>query len=238
MADILGLSIGNLSAPKISLTGFFSNTWIYVLLVFIIGVILIAGVFLLLHKKTYSKKIIIFENIAGRGYQPTVKTTARIIKLETGGMEVLKTLAGGLILNAYGKKMGLNTYWFAKGPDGYYYNILLGDLDAKMGMLDIEPVDRDVRMFHAGVDKLRESTYHKKSWIEEHSSQLLMFAFLIALVLGIWFIVGKIGDVTKPLVEVAKTNQAVLQALEGITKTLGNIQSNGEASGGLIPVIS
>ena len=66
----------------------------------------------------------------------------------------------------------------------------------------------------------------------------IMLTFLIALVLGIWFIVGKIGEVTKPLVEVAKGNQAVLQALEGITKTLGNIQSNGEAAGGLIPVIS
>ncbi len=68
-----------------------------------------------------------------------------------------------MYLSAYGRKMGKNTYWYAKAQDGYLYNFLLGDLDAKRAMLDIEPIDRDVRMFHVALDRLSNDTYGKES---------------------------------------------------------------------------
>jgi hypothetical protein len=236
MADILGLPVGDLKLPKVSITGIASSSWIYVAIVAVLGVLVIAAIALILYKKTYNKRVVIFENIAGKGYQPTVRTVARVIKVGNGGMEILKT-AGGTFLDAYGKKMGTNTYWFAKGPDGFYYNILLGDLDSKMGMLDIEPVDRDVRMWHTGVERLREQTYNKKGWLDEHANQMIMFGFLIVLVLGMWFIVGKIGDAMKPLVEVAKTNQAVLEALQGVLQGANNLKAQIGGSG-IIPVVN
>lgn len=234
MANVLGIETG-LNLPSFSLTGMFSNTWVYVLLVVILGIIICGVLALFLFKRTYNKRIVIFENISGRGYQPTLKTSARVIRLEKGGMEVLKTLGGAIYLDAYGRKMGNNTYWFAKGSDGYYYNIVLGDLDTKMGMLDIEPIDRDVRMYHAGIDKLREMTYNKKSWFEEHANQLILFGFLIVLILGIWFIVGKVGDATKALAATAEVNKAVLEALNNVLRSADNIKTSGGITGGLIP---
>jgi len=88
--------------------------------------ILITTVALLLFFRTYSRKIIVFENVSGQGYQPILRTRARIVKLGVGGEELLKTLAGGKYVSAYGRKMGKKTYWYAKGSDGYWYNILLG----------------------------------------------------------------------------------------------------------------
>jgi hypothetical protein len=234
MGEILGLDTGTLAMPKINVTGFFSNTWVYILIIAIIGVIAIGIISLLLFKKTYKKKVVIFENIAGRGYQPVLKTSARVVKVANGGMEVLKTLAGRIYLDAHAKKMGMNTYWFAKGSDGYYYNILLGDLDNKMGMLDIEPVDRDVRMWHAGVERLKEDTYNKKGWFDEHSNQIISFVFLIVLVFGMWFIVGKIGDATTALASTAETNKQVLVSLQGVLEN-DIFKSKLSGVGGLIP---
>jgi len=217
--DELGLS-GKI--PKINITGFLSSTWIYIAIIIFCGILLIIGVSLILFFMTYKKKVIIFENISGLGYQPIMKTRARIIKLGVGGEEILKTLFGGHFLSAYGKKMGKNTYWFAKGQDGYLYNIVIGDLDSKQKILDIEPIDRDVRMFHVALDRLSHSTYGKQSFMEKYATHMLLFAFLVVLILGMWFIVGKIGDATAPL---AQSTELALKIQQANDVTIARLNS-------------
>jgi len=215
--------------PTIDISGFFSSTWIYVAIVVLLGVFLIIGVVIFLFFFTYRKKIIIFENISGQGYHPVLKTRARVVKLGIGGEELLKTLVGGLFLSSYGRKMGKNTYWYAKGQDGYLYNVVLGDLDSKMGMLDIEPIDRDVRMFHVALDRLSHQTYGKTSFMEKYGVHMMLFLFLIVLVLGMWFIVGKIGDAVAPLgsstdmaLQIQEVNLELTSKLESIVNLLNN----------------
>ena len=231
--------------PEISLRGAASNTWVYVAVIFVIGLILAIGVGIMLFMMTYKKRVVFFENIAGRGYQPVLKTKARVLKVGSGGEELLKTLSGGYMLSAYGKKMGKNTYWYAKGQDGYFYNVLLGDLDAKQGMLDIEPIDRDVRMFHVALDRITQSTYGKQNFFEKYGVHLMLFVFLIVLIGGIWFIVGQIGEAVEPLaqsgqtaLEVQQMNVEITQRLEAVARLLGHeadsIQTN-LTGGGLAP---
>jgi len=196
----------------------------------------IAGISLLLFLKTYNRKIVLFENIAGRGYQPVLKTRARIVKLGSGGEEILKTLAGGHYVSAYGRKMGKNTYWYAKGQDGYWYNILVGDLDTKLAMLDIEPVDRDVRMFYVGLDRLSHQTYAKQSFLQKYGIHMLLFLFLICLVGGMWLIIGKVGEATNALAATADTNKAVVQTLGDVLRATGNIKKSIQGGGGIVPV--
>lgn len=226
--------------PKIDITGLASSTWIWVLVVAIIGLIFIGVLCFFLYFMTYNKKIVFFENISGQGYQPVLKTRARTIKLGVGGEELLKTFRGGQFLSTSGKKMGRNTYWYAKGQDGYPYNILLGDLDAKMGMLDIEPVDRDVRMFHVALDRLSHQTYGKTTFMEKYGVHMMLFLFLIVLILGMWFIVGKIGDAVAPLgqstdisLKIQQTNLELTSKLESIV----NLLRGGGVAGGLAPAV-
>jgi len=226
--------------PSINITGFLSSTWIYVLVIVLVGFILIVGVAVLLFFMTYKKKVVLFENISGLGYQPVLKTRARIVKLGIGGEELLKTLAGGHYISAYGKKMGRNTYWYAKAQDGYWYNITLGDLDTKQAMLDIEPVDRDVRMFHVALDRLSHQTYGQKDTVAKIIMYGTVFVFLLVLILGMWFIVGKIGDATAPLAQANENavkrdeiNLQVLQRLESIVNSLEKMSRGG--SSGLVP---
>jgi len=230
--DELGVSG---SIPSIDITGFLSSSWIYVGIIIFLGLIFIFALCIFLFFLTYKKKVEFYENISGQNYQRVASSRARIIKVGSG-LEIMKTLIGGIYLTAYGKKMGRNLYWFARGEDGYWYNCVLGDLDAKRGILDIEPVDRDVRMFHVGLDRLSDKTYGKQNFLEKYGVHLMLFIFLIVLILGMWFIVGKIGDAVAPLSEASKISLDIQQSNADITEKLERIASNlGKGSTGLIP---
>jgi len=240
MADILGV---NLDLPSLDISGALSGSWIYILIIGMIGLIIVGVIAVLLFINTYSRKVVFFENISGQGFQPVIKTRARIIKLGRSGEEVLKTLKGGIFLSAYGRKMGKNTYWYAKGSDGYWYNILLGDLDAKFGILDIEPVDRDVRMFHLGVDKIAERDYaEKKSFMEKYGVQMMVLVFLVIFLVGLFVISGKISEglMSMSSPETARMNQETAELLSTIANKVDAINrgiDRGEpvADSGLVP---
>jgi len=226
--------------PSINITGFLSSTWFYVAIITFFGILFVIGLVIFLFFITYKRKIVLFENISGQGYHPVLKTRARIVKLGIGGEELLKTFAGGHYVSAYGRKMGKRTYWYAKGQDGYWYNIVLGDLDTKRAMLDIEPVDRDVRMFHVALDRLSHQTYGKQNFLEKYGIHIMLFIFLIVLILGMWFIVGKIGEAVAPLAQstelslkVQEANTVITARLDSILRTMGGLP---ETSGsGIVP---
>ena len=208
------MKIGNYEIPlELNISGFLSSSWIYVAIVLLIGIVLIAGVGILLFFRTYNRKVVFFENISGQGYHPVLKTRARVVKVSrVGGEELLRTLIGKIYLTAYGRKMGKNTYWFAKGPDGYYYNIVAGDLDTKMGILDIEPVDRDVRMFHVALDRLAHDEYGKKSKLPMIAVGVGIFIALVILLVGMYVVAGR-------FVDAAQINSEAVRAISDALKS-------------------
>ncbi|MFA6201206.1 MAG: hypothetical protein WC679_12460 [Bacteroidales bacterium] len=234
MAEILGTAVPGL--PNVNITGIFSSTWIYVVIIAVFGFILIGGIAILLYYKTFNRKIVFFENISGLGYQPTMKKKARRLRVGASGEELL-AIIGGDTLSAYGRKMGKNTYWFAKGIDGYWYNFLLGDLDTKMAMLDIEPVDKNVRMFHVAKDRMNRDNYLKKSFMEKYGSMIIMFVFLIILIVGMYIIIGKIGSATQALAATQQSNEAVIKTTQQILAANERMINGGSPSvvSGLIP---
>ena len=236
MADILGV---NLELPNIDISGALSGSWIYILIIGMIGLIIVGVIAILLFLNTYNRKVVFFENISGQGFQPVMKSRARIIKLSRSGEEILKTLKGGIFLSAYARKMGKNTFWYAKGSDGYWYNILLGDLDAKFGILDIEPVDRDVRMFHLGIDKIAERDYaQKKSFMEKYGVQMMVLVFLVIFLIGLFVISGKISEGLQAMSnpETAKINKETAELLSTVANKITVIQR--EVQSGLVPANS
>jgi len=227
MAEILGTTI---NTPNIDISGFISSSWIYVALIAVVGFILIIGIAMLLFFMTYNRKIILFENVSGLGYQPTIRTRARVIKVGNSGVEVLKTLKGGETISAYGRKMGKNSYWFGKAQDGYWYNIVLGDLDAKLGMLDIEPVDRDVRMFHAARNRLTDATYgEKRNWIEKYAPSMILLLTVIVLMVGLYIVAGKINEGQMATAEAAEINKQTIELANGVLTKIDSIQRGGDS---------
>lgn len=224
----MGLGI---NLPTIELGGFFSSSWIYVVIVGIIGFMVLAGIGIALFFLTYNRRIILFENMSGNGYQPTMKTRARIVKLGVGGGEVLKTLIGGHYVTAYGRKMGKGTYWFAKGQDGYWYNFLLGDFDHKLGILDIEPVDRDVRMFHIATSRMAKDDYGKGDTMTKVMAVITIFILLVGIVGGFWVIAGKVNEGLEASAEASKIN---LETIKLANQVLGKVD-NIKGGTGLVP---
>lgn len=225
LLDDLGVS----GIPKIDITGFLSSSWIWVFIAVALGFLLIVVVAIVLFITTYNKKVEFYENISGRGYQRIAASRARIIKIGMGGEEVMKTLMGGIFLTAHGHKMGRNLYWFAKGSDGYWYNCVLGDLDTAQNILDIEPIERDVRFFQVALDRLSNATYNKSKFLEKYAVHLLLFVFLLVLILGMWFIVGKVGEAVAPLSQSAETAARVQEANSLITSRLDSLLRSMEA---------
>lgn len=232
MADILGFDVP-IDLPTVGF-GLGSTFWFMIMFVIFVFILLGVGIFFIHRFKVYRYKIIVFENISGQGYQPNLKDRARLVRLGDGGEEILYLLKKKVYRSAYGKKMGKNTYWFAIGQDGYWYNIVLGDVDAKMGMLDIEPIDRDMRYMHVAIRKNIQDRYRKTSPFEKYAPYVFNGIFIIIMIIGIWFLLDKIADISTASAESVKVAVDVQKETKSIISSLDNICTGGSGlrSGG------
>ena len=125
--------------------------------------------------------------------------------------------------SAYGRKMGKNTYWFVIGQDGYWYNSVLGDIDAKMGMLDIEPIDRDMRYMHVAVRKNITERYRKIKFMEKYGAVVISMIVVLFLIGGIWFILDKMAETAGANAGAIKTSKEVMELVKEVMGSLDNV---------------
>lgn len=228
MTEILGAKM-----PEVFQKIHISINWTLLLILFIVIVTICIIIYIVWLKRTFNRRVILFENVAGMGYQPTIRDKGRVIKIGDGGEEILYLKKLKKYVTAYGKKMGKNILWFAKGQDGYWYNILLGDLDAKMNTLDIEPVDRDMRYMTTAVRKNIQERYRKIKFMEKYGTILMSGIFILIMIIGLGILINKMGDVAGTINEGIKSaNQVVNTASEMLTR-LNNLNAGG--STGVIP---
>jgi len=188
--------------------------WITLVAVLILIIILLSlGVWWYLMKKKYYIQIRDFENLSGQGYQLCNRNTARLIRVGDGGEELLLLRKGRKFRTAYGRKMGKNEYWFAKGQDGYWYNFVLGDLDAKMGMLDIEPIDRDMRYMHVAIRKNVQDRYKKSDTVSKYAPLVISSIFLIIMIIATWLLMSKAGDLINAATSAAQSVEPIANKL-------------------------
>ena len=126
--------------------------------------------------------------------------------------------------------MGHNLLWFAKGQDGLWINILLGDLDAKKGMLDIIPVDRDIRLAHVSIRRATEAEFSKPKFMEKYGSMIMMGIFLIIIIIGIGYLISKmsstatiINEGVKLTVQLTEQQKAILSSMDNVCSGSGII---------------
>lgn len=229
-------TIAGVEVPiSVDITGWLSNSWVWVGLVAFLGFFLIVGAGILVFYMTYNRKIIIHEEINGN-LQPILQTRARVIKLRAGGEEVMKTLFGNYYVSAYSKRYGKKTYLYLRGTDGYLYNFTL-DNYAKPKF-----IEGDMRMFNIAIDRLSQQTYGKQGFLEKYAVHMLLFVFLVTLIIGMWFIVSEIGKATQPLaqstdlaLEISKAHDATILKLDNLLRSIGNLPESINSTGGLIP---
>ncbi len=226
MVDVAGIIDIPLGLPD-SGAGISGEIWFWIGIIALILIAGIVGIYLIQRFKVYNKKVFVFENIAGQGYQLVFKDRARVVKLGDGGEELLYLLKKKVYRTAYGKKMGTNTYWFAVGQDGYWYNIILGDVDAKMGLLDIEPIDRDMRYMHVAIRKNIEREFaSKQSFMEKYGVLVFSGIFFIAIMVFLFLWLDKMAVMQQSVSGTVDIANNVQQANNQILVRLDNILSS------------
>ena len=225
MSQILGVEIPSLGNFTAGASGVFTNI-LYVFL-FIIFVIVVLGLcwWFGIEQRKYKYKIEIYENLGGTRYVKTGVDRAKVVRMGDGGEEILWLKKHKMYKGAYGRKMGTNLIWFAIGQDGYWYNITLGDLDAKQGMLDIEPIDRDMRYAHVAIRRNLKDRYNKPKWMEKYGTMLMGLLFLIVMGALLWFLIDKMADSATTLANAAQTNAEVQKGINQALTSLDNILS-------------
>ena len=231
MADILGFNVP-LDVPKVAS----STIGTYILIGLLILVMLIiagAVVWWYYQKKIYCKTVIKWENIAGQGWKRTFTDKAKLLRLSKDGTEVLWLQKHKMPITAYGKKMGYEEYWFAVGPDGGWYNIVMGDLDSKMGVLDIDPIDRDIKYISVALRRASAESYGPKlSWWDKNQTWVISALILIVTFAGLWFILGKIGDIGSQL---SATSEKFTIVADRFSTAMAHLDTMSSGGTGLIP---
>jgi hypothetical protein len=226
MADVFGLDLG-MDVPSFVSSTSFGGT-ITILLAAVIFIIAFGALlYFYIQGKAFKYKFIVFENVAGQGYVVSGKDKGRLIKIGTSGEEIFYLKKSKTYKTAYGKKMAKNTYWFAIGQDGYWYNVLLGDLDAKKGMLDIEPVDRDMRYAYVSLAKNIKERYNKESFMGKYGVQVFGILTIIIFFVGMWFLIDQLGSITNQLAATLDANQKTAEAVSNMLSHLDTINSGG-----------
>lgn len=228
---MFGTEVSGLSGNLISPIGFTLQWIIYII---IICAILGGIAWFIYQKKVYFIQIQYYENLGGKRFIEAGRDRARVVRLGLVDGELLWCKGKKIYLPADGLKMGLNKYYFAKsGEDGYWYNITLADLDAKQGILDIEPTDRDMKATAYAIRKNTENRHKGKS---NPMEKILLYGtiFLVVVATIVWsYYIHKqnlefedrsqANDVKRLEIEskISEDNKLIISKLEQIVSTSG-----------------
>ncbi len=223
MADVFGLETG-IDVPGFASSNF--GTWIIMIILILVMMTLAALVlWWYFNKRLYKFDIVVFENISGQGWRKSYTDKAKFLRLSKDGTEVFYLKKKKMPLTAYGRKMGINQYWFAIGQDGGWYNFVLGDLDAKQKILDIEPIDRDIKYVTVAMRRNAAENYGPKvTWMDKYGTWLMGAVTFIIFFGGIFFLLDQMGETAAEMgraaAEIAKSNEAVVKALAHVDSIL------------------
>lgn len=187
--------------------------------------------------KTYKFKFRIYEDISGLGYEEAKTVRGRKLK-KPGTMNefVYWIPAYQLYLSAYGRKMGKNMYYYFIGPDGWFYNCVMGDLDGTRGIIDIEPVDKDIRAFHSNNAKNINERYNKpKNWPIVLMSFTIIFVVLI-FIIGNYITTKKTNEGLQTIGGQLEASKELTQTAERLVLAVEKLVNNGGVRTGLLDV--
>lgn len=214
------------AGDSVSFSGFGTGITILIVLLLtsvVVGVIL----YFVLSARAYKYKIVIFEDIAGQGYVPIGRDKARLIKVGDGGEEILKLRKRKLYRTAYGKKIGKNTYAFAIGSDGYWYNITFGDLDKALKVVGVVPVDRDMRYMHVAIRRNIKERFETVTFLQKYGGLMAYTALIAVTGIMMWLLFDKFLAIAGSVQGAVDAAEKVLEAAGEVLGAVDNVQSGG-----------
>lgn len=212
--------------------------WILLILIFFGFVILVSlcvTAVIVWWNMVYKYKFEIYEDISGKGYERTRVVRGRKLSIKSSlGDAVYWIPSMKDYVSAHGRKMGKNLYWYYVGPDGWLYNFVLGELDTINGILDIEPIDKNVRAFHTTNQRVINERYKvPTNWPTVIMSITIILAIII---LSASTYLGHKEDIKNSEIQakIGEDMKVITGNMKDLVIASNNIKQ-GAPSGGLAP---
>lgn len=140
--------------------------------------------------RLFTKSITAFEIVNGF-WQPSIRDKAKIVKLGTGGFEILYLQKLKSWKIAYGGRVGKDTYYFFIMPDGYWYNGMLNAgisyTDKNNGLIQVTTTNPLMRGQYTSLEKQIDELHGQKAkfW-DKYGSWVLGIGFVLIAGVMLW----------------------------------------------------
>jgi uncharacterized membrane protein len=210
-------------------------------------VVAIGGGFLLYNyyknKKVFNKEATILE-VVGVHYVPTAKDLMKVVKIGTGGFEILYLKKLKIYKIAYGGRVGKNSYYFFIGPDGYWYNGMFSSdinyIDEQGGLVPIVTTNPLMRAQYTSLEKQVDILHSaKKTFMQEYGMWVLGAGFITIIGVFAWLIFREMSPIMGAVSGTANTQAIITDKLTILVERLNEILLDRPItnySGGLVPV--
>jgi hypothetical protein len=96
-----------------------------------------------------------------------------------------------------------------------------------MGMLDIEPIDRDMRYMHVAIRKNIQERYRKLSVGERYAPVIISIGLLLVFFIGNWFMITKTGDLINQAAKLIEAAKPIAESMQQVAAHMDTLCSGG-----------
>lgn len=194
----------------------------------IIIVLILSGVamFFFILRYLFSKKLVVFEKIAGQ-IQVTRRDSAREIRLGQAGdtafvtRRTKKTLPRGQI------QTGKNIYWYYIREDGEWINFGIKDIDEVMREAGAHFVDKDMRYARLGLQKNFEKRLQKVTFWDKYGAWIMWTTYLLVTGIMTWLLFDKFIELAGKVSSILDVGEKIMEQSESILVSMNNICTGG-----------
>jgi hypothetical protein len=216
-----------------SVKGFFSanslvnmGLWFFAFILFIGGGLVVWYSYY--NKKQFNIVINDFE-VIGNQYSFVRKDTAKLVKIGSGGFEILYLRKLKTYRLAFGTRMAKNTYYFFKSKDGYYYNSVLNAeinyINKLGGLIPIVTSNPAMRSQYTALEtQINNLHENKESFWESNKTWIIPLIFILISGVMLWLI-------AKEVVSGINANASVTDKIGKLVDSVNNLIQNSQGAG-------
>jgi hypothetical protein len=217
----------------------FANILGWIAVVIILVGAAVFGYFTWRDKKLYNKNITAFE-IVGMNYIPVLRDKAKVIKIGTGGFEILYLKKMKTWKVAYGGRVGKADYYFFIGPDGYWMNSMLSanvmQIDKGGGLIPVVTTNPNMRAQYTSLEKQIDTLHaDKKSWMEKYGGWVAAIGFVLVAGVMLWLCYKEFVTAMSGLQEIIGKEAEILDKVNMMLANSGGAPAT-TVNTGLVPI--
>src|SRR6056297_4027857 len=171
------------------ISSFVMNAIYFLVFAAIVGLI----VYYFYDKKTYNKKIQIFEEINGRAV-PTRQYKAREMNIPNTSIKILRIKENKMFLPYPTIQTGSNNYLFFIRDDLEWINIGITNLNKKLTELDIRYNHVDMRYANSSLKELIKENYGQTDWLKKYGVYVALGIFVLIAGIALYLVADKLNE--------------------------------------------